>query len=145
MEGFHSSKHTQILKVAMLLTVVENGNLALTEDMLKVAIGLIERIEPGMEELYKGAGRNELAQPTERLIVWLNLKGGVVPEKEFLLTANRDMDPREAYSVMQHLQKTDQIVILEEKFANGRTRRLVATKTKADSLASGTKPVPPSS
>lgn len=144
MEGFYSSKHTQILKVAMLLTAVEYNDRVLRKEIIEVSMALVERIEPGMCLLYKGAGRNELAQPTERLLTWVTSRGGIVSEKEFRLTADRDMNPREAYSVMQHLQQTDQIRILEETLPSGMKRKMIATLAKATELA-GKAAVPPSS
>lgn len=143
MRGFASSKHTQMLKVATLLTLLDTDDLLLTEETILISIQLIQNTLPGMEELYKGAGRNELARPTERLMEWLNSRGGVVAEKEFLLVANRDMDPRESYSVLMHLKNTEQIVILEQTLPNGNKKRLIATPVKATELASKKPSAPP--
>ena len=136
MEGFHSSKHTQILKVAMILTVVERQDLYLTREMIELAIGIVERIVPGIEKLYHGAGRNELAQPVERLLEFIIAKGGLVSEKEFLVAAGRDMTPYEANGVLINLLKTEQLIQLQQTLPSGLTRKVVATPEKTALLNS---------
>lgn len=134
MEGFHSSQHTQILKIAALLTVIESQDLILRRDMLEISIELVERLKPGMEELYKGAGRNDLAQPTNTLIAYIESRGGIISEKEFRISAGRDMKPYEIEGVIANLQKTEQIVVLQQTNSIGVSKRMIATKEKADQL-----------
>lgn len=143
MEGYYSSKHTQMLKIATILTLIENKNFLLTPEILQLSIALLDRIEPGMTELLSGVGRNELAQPTDRLLSYVKSRGGLITEKEFLIAAHRDMTPSEANGVLVHLIKTEQLVMLSETTKAGIIRKIVATKDRAESLA--TKPPPPAS
>ena len=119
MEGFHSSKHIQVLKIAALLTAVETGQLTLMPDYIALASALVERIEPGISSLYQGAGRNELAAPMENLLQAIRIAGGALSEKEFLMLANRDMQPRESYATILHLEKTEQVRKIEKTSPNG--------------------------
>lgn len=138
MKGFHTSHHELALKIATLLTLVDSDKMVLELETLKVALALLDRIIPGMHDLFRGAGRNVLAQPTERMLDWLLAKGGESTEKELLQFMSRDMDPRECYAVMQHLQKTEQIVVGDKEITlkepNGTERkirkRVVMTKEK---------------
>jgi hypothetical protein len=139
MEGFHSSKHTQVLKVAMLLSLLEYKKLRLSTEMLQLSISLVDLIEPGITELYKGTGRNDLAMPTARMLAWIEQKGGKVSVKEFRIVAYRDMDYREALNVLEHLKKTEQI-IQGPMLVDGVQRELIMlpetyAKIKADSEA----------
>src|SRR6266436_560435 len=133
MEGFFSSMHTQMLKVAMLLTIVEYGDLLLRKNMVEISIALLDRVVPKMRELYSSAGRNELAKPTGVLLQILNAAGGIMLEKQFLAIAFKDMDPRESYSVMRYLEQTEQIFMVE-KVVNGVTKKMVWTPACAAAL-----------
>ena len=148
MEGFHSSKHTQVLKVAMILSALEYQSLRLSTEMLMVSIGLVDRIEPGIEKLYRGTGRNDLALPTTRLIEWVQAKGGYVEEKVFRMMAYRDMDNRETMNVLEHLKKTEQLILCSMN-VNGVNRQLICTPEKYKEITERkTSPgseVPPSS
>jgi hypothetical protein len=148
MEGFHSSKHTQILKIAMILSVLEYQSLRLTTEMIIIATGLVDRVEPGIEELYKGTGRNDLAVPTERLIQWVVARGGYVTEKEFRIVAYRDMDYREAMNVLEHLKKTEQLIHCRMN-VNGTPREMIMTpeefKKRSEPSSTSPEPSPPTS
>lgn len=108
-KGFHSSQHAQVLKIGCLLTLLERDEMVMDLELLQVSISLIDRIVPGMLELFSGAGRNQLALPTKRLVQWIEAKGGRCSEKDFRLFADRDMDPREVEGVIKHLFNTEQI------------------------------------
>lgn len=140
MKGFHSSHHTQLLKIACLLTLVDREEMLLTVEYIQLAQALLERVLPGMEELFKGAGRNVLALPTQRILQWLQTKGGKVLEKELRMFGCRDMDPRELESTILHLQRTEQIVLTIET-TNNVSRRMVLLKGVADILIKDPPPV----
>lgn len=109
MKGYYESKHDQVLKIAMLLALSEDlVNLILKVDHIKAALIFLDSIEPNMAKLSAGAGRNELAHPTVKLLEKLEQAGGLLPEKTLARLAQADMDPREIWSVFNHLTNTEQ-------------------------------------
>jgi hypothetical protein len=114
MRGYMRSKHIQLLKVCMLLAAVDDNKLILERHHLEMGLKVLNAIEPNMERLAIGAGRNELIQPTARLLDLVKDKGGMVPEKELMKFCFRDMSPQEAQGVILHLERTDQIVRLRK-------------------------------
>jgi len=142
MEAYFSSKHVIMVKIAMLLSMCDYADMILHLDSMQMALALLQRIEPGMMKLYRGIGRNVLAEPTQRLLAWVESRGGWVPDKEFRLVASRDMRPDEVMGVMRHLESTDQIVKLEQ-MVNGVKRLVIALKSAVPSLTAP-KPVDPS-
>lgn len=130
MEGFYSSKHVQLLKGAMLLTMSDHLDLRLRVETMQVMLGLLDRIEPNMMTLYSGMGRNPLAGPTERLLALVESKDGIIPEKEFMLAAQRDMNHLEIKMTLEHLKKTEQLYesTQEDKETKLKRRVLVSRK-----------------
>ncbi len=138
--GFRRTKDQQLLKVAMLLVLGEYEyppKLVVTVDYLKLALALFDAIEPNAPKLSVAAGRNELAVPMAQLLEILEKNDGWLPEKTLRKEVGRNMSPTEIFSVMRHLQQTEEIWIGDVKFPNklgGTTmRRMVVTAKKYES------------
>lgn len=131
MEGFYSSKHTQAIKVAMLLTMADYKDLQLRRETVEVAIALLDRIEPTMAELYASSGQNVLAQPTSRLLRIIEDAGGCLSEKEFYLQATRDMNLMETKMVIEQLIRSEVVKIGDLVGGDGTKRRVLMLRQAA--------------
>ena len=131
MRGYFRSKHIQLLKVTMLLSLADRLSLVIERETLEVALALLDSIEPNMAKLSCGVGRNELAQPTNKLLEYIQMSGEIVSEKDLLRFCYRDMSPQEVFSVLQHLEKTEQIVKFKKiDKKTGVERIMIGTKEK---------------
>jgi len=110
MRGFMRTKDQQLLKTCMLLDLAESSpSYRITVDLLELGLALFGEIEPNMPKLYMSAGRNELALPQQKLLELIENRKGLITEKELLRLINRDLNPMEQFTVLKHLQDTDQI------------------------------------
>ena len=126
--GYYKSKHIQLLKVAMLITLSETMELVLKEEHLLVGLEILEKLETNLPKVFEGMGRNELAPVAARMLDLLEMAGQPVPEKKLVAEFFRDADTRELYGVISHLVTTGKVVQLEEKNPDGSVnRRLLAT------------------
>lgn len=116
MAGYYESKHIQLMKVAMLLALAEKEpKLVLTEQLLQLALVLLDEIEINMPKLSVAAGRNELAIPQQRIMELLKECKGYMREKQLKIVIGKDLNPTEIFSLLRHLvtetgQLTKQIV-----------------------------------
>lgn len=110
MQGFDSSRHVQVMKLAMLLAVAEyNPRLILTAANLDYAVKFIDVIAGNMPRLSIAAGRNELALPQQQLTEMIEAHGGLMPEKEVLRRGGKNLTPNELSMVLNHLVNSDQL------------------------------------
>jgi hypothetical protein len=126
--GYYKSKHIQLLKVAMLVTLSSSTDLLLRQEDLLVGLEILEKLETNLPKVFEGMGRNELAPVAARMVDLLEMAGQPVPEKKVVAEFFRDADTRELYGVISHLVTIGTLVHLEEKDVNGTvTARLLAT------------------
>lgn len=134
MEGYYESKHIQLLKITMLLIVADpNPQLILTEEALQLGVALLDSIEVNMPKLSVAAGRNELAVPQQRLMEFLESKGGAFPEKWLMKEMDKDLTPMEQFSLIRHLVETEQIYKLPMRY-QGADRQMLVTAAKRKEL-----------
>lgn len=134
MEGYYESKHTQLLKFAMLLALGEDEpKLVLTRDFLELGLAILDTFETNMPKLSVAAGRNELAVPMQRILELLEKNAGAMPEKKLLAETSKDLTPMEQISLIRHLCDTDQCVRKNLK-VNGVDRVMIMTKRFFDNL-----------
>lgn len=125
--GYFKSKHIQLLKVAMLVSLAETKELTMTKDHLEVGLAILEKLETNLPKVFEGMGRNELAPVAARIVDMLEVIGQPVPEKKVLAEFFRDADTRELYGVIAHLVNTGKIVRIEEKLQGSTVRHLLTT------------------
>ena len=116
--SYHRTKHTQVMKVAMLVSLAESKELVLTRDHLEITIALFAGIETNLAKVFQGMGRNELNTVGTRILDIIRSNGGSISEKELLRVTSRDASTQEQFSVIGHLEKTDQIVRLKQRVGN---------------------------
>lgn len=126
-------KHGQVMKVAMLVALAETPELILRKHHFELTLALFEKIEVNLPKVFQGMGRNELNQVGGQLMDLLRLNNGVLPEKEVMKALIRDANTAEILSVMGHLEKTEQIVRLQQVKA-GVTRIFICLPSTAEQL-----------
>ena len=114
LRGFYRSKHVQMLKVAMLLSLCESHSLVIELKHLQIALELLNKIEANLSLISAGVGRNMLVQPTAKLMRLLDQNNGYMLEKRLRVIMFADMSMEEYDSVRRHLERTDQIIIFRE-------------------------------
>ena len=58
--GYYKSKHIQLLKVAMLISLSESTEMILQKSHLEFGLKLLEMAETNLIKVFQGMGRNEL-------------------------------------------------------------------------------------
>lgn len=134
--GYFESKHVQLLKSAMLISLSESVDLKINKSHLELALAALDETERDMAQVFEGIGRNELNLIAAKLLEILHFSEGVMAEKQLRLVMYREADADELAKVLVHLEQTDRIKILSET-RGGVTRKLVALKEKADQLIAG--------
>jgi len=113
---FYSSKHIQVIKVAMLLAMEDyNPRLVIGVDDFERAFAMLNLLEPRIREFSAGVGRNELAAVSVQFMDMLNALGGIVLEKRMRARFFNEcrVVGKEFDLMLEHLCKTDQIIVTE--------------------------------
>lgn len=117
--GFARTRHMQMLKVAMILSVCESNDLVLTEAHLQMADLILSRVEPMMSAVFNAVGRNELHAVGEKIKDIVRMHGGIIQEKQVLQAMSAHATTREIYEVIDYLGKTDQVRRTTATLKNG--------------------------
>ena len=123
---FHARKEIILLKVAMVLGLTEAPvTYKLTDDLLAAAGAMIDLLEPNVEKLSRGVGRNELAAIAANVLATVEHYEGVVSERQLYKVFNREARIPEWEEILQSLQNTGQTEMIESTDEAGVTRRFV--------------------
>lgn len=82
MKGYFESKHTLLLKVAMLISLSEEDSLIIRVGHLELGLTYLSLVEENMPMVFIGGGRNELATASGRVIEKLKKAKRPVRESE---------------------------------------------------------------
>jgi hypothetical protein len=96
-----------------------------TADLLEMSAALLDAIEDTMPKLSIAAGRNELMAPQQALLDALRSSDGMLPEKQVYIRMEAEMTRVETWAVIDHLEKTDQIIKKELVYKNKLTQAVV--------------------
>jgi hypothetical protein len=119
-KGYLSTKGDHIRKVAMKIDVVSDKPMLLfTPQLQEEAMFYLDAIEENLPKLTVAAGRNELMVPQMKALELLKLAGGWMPKKKFLKEIEADLDPRESWGMIKHLEDSGQAVIRMQQVRNG--------------------------
>ena len=120
--GYLRSKHTQLLRVAMLYECSSgNPSWKFTIPLLETSLAIMDTIEPNIPKLFMSAGRNELALPQQRIIDLITQAGGELSYVEVLKLSGKDLSPSEQDSVLYNLKKQE--LLYEAKMVSGKIER----------------------
>lgn len=107
--AWYTSKHVQLVKLAMILAALDDGERKVELRHLKQALCLLDATEPGMFRLLAMAGRNPLLAPTYELLS--QLEAGPMDEHLARQVLFEWCSAREVEELLRHLQLTRQIVV----------------------------------
>lgn len=132
--GYYESKHVQMLKAAMLISLSDNTSLILDKPHLQIALAALDEIEDDMRKVFDGIGRNELNSIAAKVLEVIQASGGILGEKQLRLIMYREANAEELWKILQHLNETDKIKFLQET-KGGVVKKLIALPHKALELA----------
>lgn len=107
--AWDSSKHVQLIKIAIILAAADDATLTIEVKHLRCAMTLLDSIEPRMFTLVAMSGRNPLVAPAYALIG--ELEKGPMPEHEARRLLFEWVGPRECGDLLQHMQQVRDIKI----------------------------------
>lgn len=111
--GYYQSKHIQLFKVAMLVSLSEGRDLVLRLEHMQLAMELLNLTEVDLPKVFAGIGRNELNAVSTKVMEILDQSKGMISKKDLERVMNREATSNEMYEVLKHLRSTDQIIIAD--------------------------------
>ena len=131
---FYSTKHINVLKVAMLLALSKKPfRLVYEVDHLKTALAMLDLLEPKVNRLTGGIGRNEIAAVAEQMMQSIEASSGAISKKKLYGTFFRNLRTSEFDEVLHFLVQTDRIGIYNLKI-DGAEREFVLTPERYHDL-----------
>lgn len=131
--GYFKSKHIQLIKVAMLISLSESTDMVLEIRHLEFGLHLLGLAENNLIRVFQGMGRNELHAVAQKGLDYIlaspkrtveqggrKFETNVMPEKTLRGLLFRDAPGRDVNDIMEHLLSTDKvfrIVVEENKIA----------------------------
>lgn len=120
LRNWYSSKHINLLKVAMLSSISERDDLLITLDFIQLALGLLEEVEHKLPMVTQLMGRSETTAATALLLQVLKNHKGIMLEKDLKMTTIKEFkDMTEQWKVLEFLRTTGQILRVPKKGPDG--------------------------
>lgn len=110
---FDKTKSDLVLKVAMLLSLSKRDDLVLNVEAIQTAQAALDKIQARLPEVYRGMGRNELAQVSAKLEAHLIRSGAPVPRAEMKALLWRDATGQEFIAVLNHMASIGRLLQFE--------------------------------
>jgi len=120
--GYYETKHMQLLKIAMLLSLSESTELVLRTSHLEAGLALLQLAEENLSRVFAGIGRNDLnAAATKTMDVFARLpqtkvkidnidrETQVIPERKLFGMMFSTVNEQEMHQVIQHLINTEKL------------------------------------
>jgi hypothetical protein len=141
MHGWMQSKHVQMMKVAMLLSLADSLDLVLDRKHLETALSIINDTEIDMPRIFEGAGRNPLAPSASRVMEQLIRNNRPTPLKACRAMIWGDLNWQEQNSVFSYLVETQRAVKLVDP--NGVEYIMTPEVAAVQRVTSGAATAPP--
>jgi len=110
--AWYSSKHVQLIKLAIILAAAEDGTLMIDTRHLETALALLDSMEPRMFTLVAMSGRNPLVAPAYALLA--ELEKAPMTEHKARRMLFEWVGPREVEELLRHMQQVKDIKIGRE-------------------------------
>lgn len=101
--NYYSTKHTLMLKVCMCLTAAYRNDKVVDSNMLKLVNKLFIETEKSLDEIYSGAGRNELKPLQEKLLMFIQSNSKGVSKREITKKFRGEINKREMEELLEVL------------------------------------------
>jgi len=102
-----------ILKIATLIVISDSDDLILTKESIELAIAFIDEIEPNMDIVFAGAGRNELSPIAAAIENMINASEEPILLKRIYATHYKEANTDEINDILEHLTDTGKIKLLQ--------------------------------
>lgn len=122
--GYYESKHIQLLKIAMLLSLSESTSLVLKRRDLEFGLELLGLAEVNMSRVFSGMGRNELNPIANKIILTIKAMPPITqgeeeihmaPEKQIRATFFREASKQEMDQIIAHLVESGKIEVVGQR------------------------------
>lgn len=122
----HETKHIMLLKVAHLLSLNDTPfQKIVTEEHFRIALAMLNELEPKVVRLTSGIGRNPLAGIGAELLEKISVCGGKVLEKKFRIQFFRNLRDGEWRELKEHYTQTNQLIETSVPDEHGTFRTLL--------------------
>lgn len=127
--GYYESKHVQLLKTAMLISLSESTDLVLRLEHLQVALQFLEQTEVNLPRVFEGSGRNEDAGAALAIFEYLEKANDAIPLKRLKTTFYSQV--KDGLSgidkILHHLISSDRLVKWTAVLGEGQNIDMIAT------------------
>lgn len=127
--GFLQTKPDYVLKLAALIQISESNDLVLTPHVLELAIAFIDEIEPNMDIVFAGAGRNELSPIASAIETMILASDQPIPIPRIHATFYTQAKTDEINEVLSHLATSNKIKL----FSATKAARVIKFAARLDS------------
>lgn len=110
LDGWHGRKHTNLLKIALLLALSEADDLVLDEQYLEMGLKIITRIEGNLIRAYRLLGQIPIAAHGSRILDQLVRRGKWLSRSELQHLNGGRMRAQELTEVLYNLEVEGRIV-----------------------------------
>jgi hypothetical protein len=108
---FHETKPMMVFKIALLISLNELPfQQVIREEHLRIALAMLDELEPKVIRLTSGIGRNILAGLGADLLDKIEIAGGAVMEKKFRMMFFRNLRDIEWQELLKHFTETGQLI-----------------------------------
>lgn len=128
-KGFFQTKPDYVLKLASLITISDTDHLELTDISLQLATAFINEIEPNMDIVFAGAGRNELSPLASAIETMINSSDQPIPISRIHASFYSQAKTEELNEVLSHLSTSGKIKL----FTATKNQRVLKFASKQDS------------
>lgn len=143
--GYYETKHMQLLKIAMLVSLSESLDRVLRLEHLQIGLDLLKLAEENLIRVFAGMGRNELNSAASKVLSIMDRIPKVLPpsplpgvppntpvavifEKKLRGELFHAVKEQEMNEILTHLKNTEKILVLTST-SSGIARSLIILKT----------------
>lgn len=110
------SKDMMAIKVAMLLAVADfKEDLLIDKDYLTRAIDMLDQVEPDLNRIFAGAGRNIESELAHKILNIIKDNKGRIPKKKVMSALFNEGTYQELTAALNFLRETNQVAIVADK------------------------------
>lgn len=109
LQFYYRTRWTQIMKVAMFVSLSCSDSLMLTKDDILTAIAIMEKTERNLSKVFVGMGRNELSALSNKVVEILTANQGPMLEKQVKSILFTHAGGREQWEILEHLVESEKV------------------------------------
>lgn len=130
-KGFMQSKAEYVIKLAMLFQISESNELLITEQNLKSSISMLNEVQPHVNVVFGGTGRNELNSVATAIERFIHAQKEPLPIKKVVQLFFKDASKDEIMKILDYLQAADKIKRVQITKENTVNEYVISSKALA--------------